>query len=388
MRIKKITLWLFLLVGGLPTAPVSGQGFIERITDLFEFDLGQPPVDSLQFRPKIVIAPVATYEPQTSLGLGAGAKLLFKFRGAGPETRTSNLPLAITYTLRDQFIFWSGYTVFFNRERYLLKGNLVFSKYPFPYYGIGNTTGEEDLLPITYNNLQVEPLLLRQVGREVFIGGGLRYNLIYGTKLNEDLNDLPAGTSLQDELGSTSLGLELAVTVDRRDNVLYAEEGAFLEFTHGIYETWLGSTHDFQLSKLDYRNYFSVSARRSDVLAFQFYSRVAWGNTPPLELSGLGGEERLRGFQEDRFRDRAAVFAQAEYRWQALDRIGMVVYGGVGDVFAGAGDLRFDRLKYSLGTGLRLKIVPAENLNIRFDYALGLGPGQEANFYLGIAEAF
>jgi outer membrane protein assembly factor BamA len=388
MPIKIVTLWLFLLVCGLRPTPVSGQGFIERITDFFEFDLRRPAADSTQFTPKIVLAPVATYEPQTSLGLGVGAKLLFKFRGSGPETRTSNLPLAITYTLRDQFIFWSGYTVFFNQERYLLKGNLVFSKYPFPYYGTGNTTGEEDLLPITYNNLQVEPLLLRQVGREIFVGGGIRYNLIYGTKLNEDLNDLPAGTSLQDELGSTSLGLEFAATLDRRNNVLYAEEGAFLEFTHGVYATALGSTHDFQLSKLDYRNYFSVSARRPDVLGFQVYTRVAWGDTPPLELSGLGGEERLRGFQEDRFRDRAAVFAQAEYRWQALERIGMVFYGGVGDVFATAGDLRLDRLKYSLGSGLRLKIVPAENLNIRFDYALGLGPGQEANFYLGIAEAF
>lgn len=69
----------------------------------------------------------------------------------------------------------------------------------------------------------------------------------------------------------------------------------------------------------------------------------------------------------------------------------MVFYAGVGDVFTNAKkDLSISSLKYSLGSGIRLKIVKSENLNIRIDYGVGFGPTSttEHNLYLGIAEAF
>jgi hypothetical protein len=77
-----------------------------------------------------------------------------------------------------------------------------------------------------------------------------------------------------------------------------------------------------------------------------------------------------------------------EYRRQALGRIGLPFFGGVGDVTDQLSNLGVGSLKYSLGSGLRLKIVRSENLNIRIEYALGLGKSPDHNFYLGIAEAF
>lgn len=376
---------LFLLVLG--SAQLSAQEFVERITKFFEFPVGKHQ-DSTQFENKMVLAPVAIYEPATSLGLGIGAKLLFKPRGVGADTRTSNIPLSFTYTLRNQLIFYSGYTVFFNHENYLLKGNLEFSKFPLKYFGIGNNTLEQNSKEITYTNFLIEPLLLRKVSPGFFIGGGIRYNTFRKVQLSEDHGDMVGGTSLQEELGSTSLGLELAVTIDNRDNVLNASTGTFAEFTHGIYDEALGSTHQFMLTKLDYRQYFQLWEQRPDILAVQFYTRLSWDDTPSLELSALGGPEIMRGFQEGRFRDRLAFFTQAEYRWQALDRIGLVFFAGAGEVSSGLGELSLGDLKYSLGSGLRLKIVKSENLNIRFDFAYGLGTERDRNFYLGIAESF
>ena len=306
------------------------QEFVEHITDFFEFTLNEKEIaqDSTLFENKIVLAPVATYEPATSVGLGVGAKLLFKLKGSGPETRTSNLPLSLQYTLRNQFIFFSGYTVFFNQERYLLKGNLIYSKYPVSYYGIGSRTPEEGAVDISYQNVLVEPLLLKKVYKNLFVGGGIRYNAIYQTRLKEEIHGLPEGSSLQDSLGSTSAGLELAITYDSRDNVLNALDGNFLEFTHGVYGKAVGGTHRFMLSKLNFRQYIQLNPQRLDALALEWYTRITWGDAPPLELSSLGGPELLRGFQEGRFRDRIAFFAQAEYRWQALERIGFVFFGG------------------------------------------------------------
>ena len=142
------------------------------------------------------------------------------------------------------------------------------------------------------------------------------------------------------------------------------------------------------LSKLDFRQYFKPFKNRPDILAFEWYTRIAWSDTPPLELSALGGPILLRGFQEGRFRDRIAFFAQSEYRWQALDRIGFTFFAGMGDVTNSLSEAKWQNLKYSMGGGLRLKIIKSENLNIRFDYAFGFGNIQDQYFYVCIAEVF
>jgi outer membrane protein assembly factor BamA len=383
MRLKfAITALSFFLSIQATTA----QGLIEKITDLMEFNLGKPPVDSNRFQTRIVLAPIAYYEPNTSLGFGFGANLLFKPRGAGAETRTSNIPLGISYTLKNQVFFTSGYTVFFPEEKWLLRGNLDYTDFPQDYFGVGNGTTEADRSAITYQRLLIEPLLLRQVAPKLFVGGGFRYNNYYNNALLEATEALPAGASLQDSLGSKNVGLEFAASYDNRDNVLNAQKGILVEFTQGFYGTVLGGTSVFQLSKLDLRGYRRTGPQ--GVLGFQLFGRYGAGETPVQELSYLGGPELLRGFTEFRFRDRLAVFAQAEYRWQTWKSIGFVFYGGAGQVAADAAELALPELRYTLGTGLRLTIIPKENINLRLDYALGLGKSSGSGFYLGLGEAF
>ncbi|MEM9931292.1 MAG: BamA/TamA family outer membrane protein, partial [Bacteroidota bacterium] len=327
----------------------QAQGLIEKVTDLMEFNLGQPPQDSTGFQTKVVLAPIAYYEPNTSLGVGVGANFLFKPRGAGPEIRTSNIPIRLSYTLKNQVFFSSSYTIFFPEERWLLRGNLDYSDFPQSYYGVGNGTTEADRSEITYQRFLVEPLLLRQVAPSFFVGGGLRYNTYYNNFLVEDTAELLAGSSLQDSLGSKNIGLEFAASYDNRDNVVNAQRGVLAEFTQGFYTTALGGSNAFQLSKLDLRGYRRLAPKA--VLGFQLFGRYSGGDTPIQELSSLGGSDLLRGFQEFRFRDRLAIFAQAEYRWQVWENIGFVFYGGAGQVAPEVAALALPELRYSLGTG-------------------------------------
>jgi len=382
---------LVFLTGSLLTLTtlVNGQGFLENAAKFFEFPLNENKVleDSSVFLTKLVLAPIISFEPSTSLGMGIGAKLLFKPRGAGVNTRTSNFPVAVTYTLRQQFIFDAGYTIFFKDENYLLKGKLLFSKFPLQYFGVGSQTTEADKTDITFNNFLFEPLLLKKIGKGLFLGGGVRYNTIYNLELDDDVEG-GSGGEILDELRSSSMGIELAITLDTRDNVLNALGGNFLEFTHGVYGKALGGTNEFMLSKFNFRKYLHLNPENLNVLALEFFSRIAWSDVPPMELSTLGGAELMRGFPEGRFRDRIAFFTQAEYRWQKFERIGFVFFAGAGEVSRSLEEFSFGDLKYGVGTGLRLKIVKSENLNIRFDYALGFGPENDRNFYLGISEAF
>ena len=383
-----LTVFIFFFSQLIPYS-TYGQEFIEDIANIFEFDIGPERPDSTFTHAKAVLAPIVSFEPSTSWGFGIGAKFLFKPKNAGPETRTSNIPLSVQYTLRNQFIANSEYTIFFPDEAYLLKGVLAFSKFPLPFFGIGSGTKEADQVDISFNQFIFEPLLLKKIVPNFFIGGGWRLNTFRQVELLEESELFPEEIDIQDSLGSISSGLEFAITIDSRDNVLNASKGVFAEFTHGVYNEAFGSSSQFMLTSLDFRKYFTVSENRpNDVIAFEIFTRFSWNDTPVLELSSLGGPELLRGYQEGRFRDRHAVFGQVEYRWQALERIGLVFFGGIGEVFDEVSEIELGDAKYSLGTGLRLKIVKSENLNIRIDFALGLGRETDQNFYLGIAEAF
>lgn len=379
---RNIALGLVLLV----CPHLVGQGFVEKITDLMEIKLGAPPADSTEYQTRIVLAPIVYYEPRTNFGFGFGGSLLFKPKGAGPDTRTSNIPVGVSYTLNNQIFFTSGYTIFFPEEKWLFRGNLDYSDFPQGYYGIGNFSQDEQRLEITFQELLIEPLLLRQVKDGLFVGGGFRYDNFFATELLEATDELLEGYDLQDSLGSTSMGIELAISLDKRDNVVNASKGIFAEFTQGVYGEVLGGTHAFRLSKLDLRYYEQFHPKQ--VLAFNFFTRFALGDTPVQELSSLGGETLLRGYQEDRFRDRLAMFAQSEWRWQALSSIGLVGYAGLGRVASGFNDLNLNGLYYSVGAGLRVLVIPSENINLRLDVARGFGPTNDFGFYLGLGEAF
>jgi outer membrane protein assembly factor BamA len=361
------------------------KSFFDKVLNYVEFrNKADKLEDTTRFRIKFVVSPVVTYSPETNLGFGLGVKLLFKPKNTGEETRTSNMPISAIYTLENQLLLRSGYTIFFKQENWMLKGNIGYSKFPQLYYGLGNYTRESTEEIIEYQNLLLEPLLLKRIIGKFFLGGGIRYNRIWDVNYfigKEKI--IPTNDSLIGYNGSTSVGVELAATYDSRDNVLNAYKGSLLEFRQGLYGTLLNGTA-FQNVKVDLRKYIQLSETRKDVLALQGFGYFTDGNAPLLELGSLGGDELMRGYYEGRFRDNNLIAAQIEYRFPIAYPLGMVVFGSAGQVYRYGREIGFDNLKYAYGAGLRLKIVKTENLNLRFDVA----KGEKINFYFGIAEAF
>jgi hypothetical protein len=127
-----------------------------------------------------------------------------------------------------------------------------------------------------------------------------------------------------------------------------------------------------------------------EVIALQAYGNFVFGDAPFYALSALGGPYRMRGYFQGRYRDKHLVVAQAEYRRLVWWRVGITLFGGLGDVFGSeTSDSTSDRgirnLKWSLGGGLRFRFNQAEKVNLRGD--LGFGRDTKG-VYFQLEEAF
>jgi hypothetical protein len=140
----------------------------------------------------------------------------------------------------------------------------------------------------------------------------------------------------------------------------------------------------FFLGELDLRNYFAVAPDK--VIATNLYMSVAGGDTPFYKLPGLGGQNRMRGYYEGRFRDDFYATLQAEYRQYFWWRLGFVVFGGLGQVAPEVIKFNSNEFKYSFGAGLRLLFNKTEKVNLRVD--LGFGDNGDSGIYFGLEEAF
>jgi outer membrane protein assembly factor BamA len=80
------------------------------------------------------------------------------------------------------------------------------------------------------------------------------------------------------------------------------------------------------------------------------------GSRVPFYLQPtLGGSETLRGFREYRFRDRNLFYLSGEYRWEPVRAVELALFYDTGKVFADRSDFDFERLRKSVGIGLRFK---------------------------------
>ena len=126
--------------------------------------------------------------------------------------------------------------------------------------------------------------------------------------------------------------LELGFLYDNTDFPKNPSQGSsqYLSFTYN--PQWLKSNDDWTLIEFEASKYFSFGATRfakQNILALNMWASyspswnviydeqgnsVVENNAPFLEGATLGGMYRMRGFRQNRFHDKAAIYATAEYR--------------------------------------------------------------------------
>jgi hypothetical protein len=325
--------------------------------------------------------PIGTYSPETSLGLGAFATHFFRFGDEPATTRPSSLSLVALYTLREQLITELIPEAYWDNERWHVWSRLDYRRYPNRLWAQGNAATQDTEETYAEDRVRWQVLVDGAVVGKLRVEGKIE---AIGMRLSEvtpggllDTGILPGSR------GGRSIGVGGGVLWDSRDHMLTPSSGDLHELALMSFSPLLGSEYTFSTAVMDLRRYIPITA--THVLALEFLSELQLGSVPFFKLATLGGEDRLRGLFEGRFRDKAMWVAQAEYRLPLFWRVGGIAHTGVGQVAGSAAAFAFTRPEWSLGFGLRLLLNTDERLNLRTDF----GVSREGyGIYVGIGEAY
>lgn len=178
-----------------------------------------------------------------------------------------------------------------------------------------------------------------------------RYQLAGGLLKGElqipDWNPLETGTSVliarqfnrdqvfrndEGEIEGSVHGIELGLLYDNTDFPTNPSQGSSQYLAINYTPKWLGSENQWSFIEFEASKYFSLgetSFAKQNILAFNAWAGYSpsWevlydengkskviNGAPSVEGAKLGGMYRLRGFRQDRFHDKAVIYATAEYR--------------------------------------------------------------------------
>ena len=190
--------------------------------------------------------------------------------------------------------------------------------------------------------------------------------------------------------GTTFLYGELELAWDTRRgvdpfDVKGVQSAGGLALVYGGRQAGLNGPDFFRVG-FDLQRYVRLTAGPR-ALRFRLWGEGITGDideVPFTELPRLGGQELLRGYFRDRFRDRVAAVAQASYLWSLGRAVAATVFVDAGRVYGGLGDLTLDDLR--VGFGGALEVYHRAGLILRAELASSIDGGLFA--YIGVDPAF
>jgi outer membrane protein assembly factor BamA len=328
--------------------------------------------------------PLLYFTPDTRWAAGAAGVYYFKVKPSeahATQPRVSYIQFLADYTQNKQLDTWASWHVFTQNENFLLKGDVRYRDFPDRFYGIGNDTELSQKEQYSYQLFVLKSLQLKKVKPGFFLG--FDYELRYEYNFKHAYNGVLGNGTIPGYKGGLGSALGVVSILDTRDNIINPYKGRYAEFSTYFFSPLLKSTFSFQTINATYQQYWQIKPKH--VLAWQTKARFTFGEVPFLDLSTLGNDDILRGYPKNRFRDKHFFATQLEYRFPLFWRFGGVAFGGFADVFGPSSTLSSNNVKYSIGTGLRFAVDPAERLNIRLDYGYGREGGY---FYFVVGESF
>lgn len=325
-----------------------------------------------------IVVPIPFRSPLLGFGLKLGIARLAPAESAGGEARVNVTGLGGMYAEGGSWATVAGDRRYWAGGR--LRTTLAAAAGEFNYdLRLGD---EYDFLRIPVRQ-EVRGAVLDaswRVSRHVWLGGGMRYG-----RSPVSLRGLPP--AIQQQLPNVTfdlLGLQLKGEWDSRSDEFYPLDGTYATGTvnYTMSDSVAPDTSYFRY-KLAYNNYRSIDER--NVLAWRAAFDTVSGDAPFFGLPWFGSGVDLRGYTPGRYIGKSLIAVQAEWRWQATRRLGLVGFAGVGKVY---GEVPvFDQSDWlpAGGVGLRWRLTDENRLNFRIDYGRGR---DDETLIISVGEAF
>jgi hypothetical protein len=325
-----------------------------------------------------VVAPMPSRNPVFGWMLSVPAMLMYKPSFAMPDDKVWISGLFGFYAENES---WGGgllQRMSFGGDRWRVMGALFHAEMNYDYFGIGGG-GASIVLDQDMDLALVEGL--RRIAPNLYLG----LRAVYAeTDVGPQLPDINLPPGLNPDLLRVDLTLATIaprLQYDTRDNEFYPRCGLLIDATAAVSRDAIGADLDYERYDASMNHYLPMG--NEGVLASRIATQYTSEDTPFFLFPAFGQGADLRGYQMGSYRDRFLVAAQAEYRHRFTNRIGAVVFGGVGSVapdFAG-----WERTLWSAGAGFRFVLAPKNDISLRVDVARGR---DETVYYVGVGEAF
>ena len=324
-----------------------------------------------------MVLPILFKSPDTGWAAGVLPQVVYRHRNS---SNPSFLRLDAYYTQKKQYhlVLRSSNWILGNNLH--LTGRISFKDWPTNFYGIGNQTSEASKISITERVTDIQTSVQRRIGKHSLIGAGYRFrndNIRYPVESGFVFDPQENG-----DYSYQTSGISADFTYDSRDNHFFPSSGFYAQFK--IFQSAGITANDSNFFTLESSITRYLNIYQNQVLALQAVSIHTRGAVPFRMLSSLGNN--LRGYSSTRFIDKNLLAARIEYRFVPLVwRLGFTAFAGVGDVFNSFEDLSWNRLKFTVGAGIRFVFSSSEKVNIRLDYAFAKG---SSGNYIDINEAY
>lgn len=352
---------------------IPHRSFFKKFLDYFN-DANKPKKDK-NFDFSIIGGP--HYSSDTKLGLGLVAAGLYRMDKNDTITQPSNVSLYGDVSTVGFYLLGVRGNNLFPKEKYRLDYNLYFFSFPSNFWGIGYDNAANDDNESSYKRFQsqIKVNFLFRLVDNLYLGPLVSFDYIHGMDFEkpELLGDMA--------LTTTNLSAGFSLIYDSRDFLTNAYRGYYLKLEQRFSPAFLGNKYAF--STTDLRTSYYHPVWKGGVLAGEFHALLNYGN-PPWGLMGLlGSSYAMRGYYEGRYRDKNLMELQVELRQHVWKRNGVVVWGGMGNVFHDFASLRGKHILPNYGFGYRWEFK--KRVNVRLD--MGFGKGQKG-FIFNINEAF
>ncbi|MBR8536370.1 BamA/TamA family outer membrane protein [Carboxylicivirga sediminis] len=344
------------------------------------------------------------YTPDYGLVIGGSCLFTFSTNVADTTMKRSVLPVAFAYMTNGGGSMIVRPQLFFNEDRFRIFGQFSMNSTLDNYYGVGyetNSSTDRGEKTTQYRSVgfKMNPIFLfRYSDTNLFLGASIDAGKRSMEEPSEGVINDPhfiAQGGTTEGLSFTNVGIGANISYDTRDIPANAYSGMFVEVSATYYPKAIGSTMEYGVYKLDYRQFRELKMlgeRR--VLAWMLNGRFTSGDVPITEMSLVGSPFDLRGYYLGHYRDRNALMSVVEYRHmfnagdetrfrRLLSKCGFVTWGGVGSVSDKFMDSK--HLLPNYGAGLRIEVQP--RMNFRLD--VGRDPTNKQNLiYFNMTEAF